>query len=83
MSIPFTNLGLRVGEAIRGVTWKGMVEKIREKLVVWKGKHLSFNGRITLLKSTITTVPLYLSMFKLPSKVRNDIKRIQKEFIWA
>jgi len=60
-----------------------MIQSIRKRLSKWKGRYLSFVGRLTLIKSIITVVSLlYLSLFKLYSKVRNDIKKIRKEFLW-
>jgi len=54
-----------------------MILKVRKILSKWKGRHLSFAGRITLLESVIIAVPLlYLSMFKMPSKVKSELTKI-------
>jgi len=48
------------------VFWNDMISKTKSKLSSWKGKQLSFAGRVTLIKSFISVVPLYyLSLFKM------------------
>ncbi|GKV52698.1 hypothetical protein SLEP1_g59269 [Rubroshorea leprosula] len=64
--LPFTYLGLPIGgNPHRHSFWKLVVAKFRSKLASWKGKLLSFGGRITLLMSVLSALPLfYFSVFK-------------------
>lgn len=74
MGIPFLYLGMSIGANPKRVsTWKPVVDKIRRKrLSSWKQKRLSIGGRICLIKSILTAIPLYyLSFFRAPKKVRN------------
>ena len=41
-------------------------------------------GRLTLLKSTLSSLPTYyLSLFTIPSHVANKLKKIQRDFLWG
>ena len=60
MGIPFTYLGLEVGGNPRKKKlWEPVLNKLKSRLSVWKGRFLSMAGRICLIKSVITAIPLY------------------------
>ena len=41
-------------------------------------------GRICLIKSVRSSIPLfYMSLFKIPSAVANEIVRLQRDFLWG
>jgi len=84
MRIPFQYLGVEVGGNPRKKQfWEPVVRKIEARLCSWKGRFLSMAGRICLLKSVFTTIPLfYLSIFKAPIVVCNKISSIQRKFLW-
>ncbi|KAJ9540046.1 hypothetical protein OSB04_026552 [Centaurea solstitialis] len=64
--------------------WKPILDKINSKLSTWKEKNLSFGGRVTLCKLVLGSVPLYfLSLFKAPLKVVDEIEKIRRRFIWG
>ncbi|XP_028115979.1 uncharacterized protein LOC114313761 [Camellia sinensis] len=47
-------------------TWQPVVDKFKKKLALWKRKCLSFVGRLTLIKSVLSGLPVYfLSIFKM------------------
>jgi hypothetical protein len=58
------------------------LEKIeKKKLKGWQGKLLSIGGRVTLLNSTISAIPIYwMSIYKLPVHVRTVIGKLRKYF---
>jgi hypothetical protein len=63
--------------------WNELITKIENKLQVWQGKLLSLGGRLVLLNSVLSAMPLYwLSLFKLPTLVRRKIDRIRRKFLW-
>jgi len=68
MDIPFKYLGLPIGgNPSRCSLWEPVLSKIRKKLSVWKGRNLSFAGRVCLIKSVTNVVPLFLlPFFKAP-----------------
>ncbi|GLT98279.1 hypothetical protein SLE2022_157910 [Rubroshorea leprosula] len=84
-SLPFTYLGLPVGGNPHRISfWKPMIEKFRSKLASWKGRLLSSGGRLTLLKSVLSALPLfYFSLFKVPKGILNELVKIQKNFLWG
>ncbi|CAL5365331.1 unnamed protein product [Camellia sinensis] len=84
-SLPFSYLGLPLGANPRKKsTWKPVVEKFKKKLASWKRRFLSFAGRLTLIKSGLSNLPVYfLSIFKLPIGVAKTIDRIQSNFLWG
>ena len=46
--------------------------------------YLSKGGRITLIKSTLSSLPTYfLSLFPIQSSVANRIEKIQRDFLWG
>jgi len=64
--------------------WQLMVEKFRSRLTSWKGKLISIAGRVCLIKSLISALPLYyLSFFKMPRNVIKELVRIQINFLWG
>ena len=85
MRMPFKYFGLEVRGNPRKVHfWEPVVNKVRARLSTWKGRCLSMAGRICLLKSVFTSIPIfYLSFFKAPVSVCNRIMSIQRSFLWA
>lgn len=70
-SLPSTYLGLPLCIGSPGFSqWESIIHKFSKRLASWKGKYLSFAGRITLLRAIFSALPVYfLSAFKCPSKV--------------
>jgi hypothetical protein len=59
-SIPFRFLGISMGaNPRRKVTWKPIVEFTRKCLSRWKSHNLSIGGRITLINSILSSLPLF------------------------
>jgi hypothetical protein len=45
---------------------------------------LSKEGRLTLIKSTLSNIPTYLlSLFPIPSSLANRLERLQRNFLWG
>nr|ABN08675.1 RNA-directed DNA polymerase (Reverse transcriptase) [Medicago truncatula] len=76
--IPFVYLGLPIGGDDRKLNfWKLVVDKITAKLLSWNNKFLSFGGRLVLLKSVMSSLPVYfLSFFKAPTGIVSSIESI-------
>jgi len=83
MVTPFVYLGLPVGGCHKcDVFWNGVLERVKGKLSRWKGRCLSMAGRICLIKSVLSSVPLFfMSLFKLPSGVADKLVWIQRNFL--
>lgn len=61
-----------------------MAKKLERKLASWKGKLLSIGGRLTLIKSSLQSLPIYyMTLFQLPKGVADEMVKIQRRFLWA
>ncbi|MCI34786.1 RNA-directed DNA polymerase (Reverse transcriptase), partial [Trifolium medium] len=67
--LPFLYLGLSIrGDSRRLGFWEPLLARLKNRLSGWKSRFLSFGGRLVLLKSVLTSQPVYaLSFFKAPS----------------
>nr|KYP57258.1 Putative ribonuclease H protein At1g65750 family [Cajanus cajan] len=85
LSFPFTYLGIPIGANPRKKdTWRPIVIKIQKKLSSWKCKVLSMAGRVCLLNSVLTSLPLlFLSFFRIPPSVSKEIVSLQRNFLWG
>ena len=60
------------------------MEKIEWKLAGWKKLYLLKGGRLTLLKSTLSSLTTYfLSLINIPTHVANKIEKLQRDFLWG
>ena len=51
------------------------------RLANWKMRHLSFGVSLTLIKSVLSSLPLYyLSIFKMPEGLVKEMEKIQSNF---
>jgi hypothetical protein len=84
-TIPFKFFGIPVGaNPRRRATWKPIVEIMEKRLSTWSSCHLSYGGRITLINSVLTSLPLYFfSFFKAPRCIIQQLVRIQRNFLWG
>lgn len=83
--IPFKFLGLPTGaNPRRAATWSPVIELIRSWLAGWKGKNLSLGGRIVLVNSILSSLPLYFfSFYRVPKIVLRQLVRLQRSFLWS
>ncbi|RVW97689.1 Transposon TX1 uncharacterized 149 kDa protein [Vitis vinifera] len=59
-SLPSQYLGLPLGAPNRASSmWDGVEERVRRRLALWKRQYISKGGRITLIKSTMASIPIY------------------------
>ena len=64
--------------------WNPILERMEKKLLGWKRLYLSKGGRLTLLKSTLSSLPTYyLSLFTILKAVATRLERIQRNFLWG
>lgn len=58
--IPFSYLGMPVGGNSRVSTWVPLIDKFNKKLSMWKARSFSMGGRLTLIKSLLGDLGIYL-----------------------
>jgi len=92
--VPFVYLGIYIGGNPRRLTfWQPVVHSIKYRLSGWKSRFLSYEGHLTLLKSVLTSLPVYvLSFFKVASCIISSLNlcliffwvgvRITKKIPW-
>ncbi|GJZ96546.1 RNA-directed DNA polymerase, eukaryota, partial [Tanacetum coccineum] len=81
-STPFSYLGVKVGMSpSRRKAWDEIIGKVSNRLSKWKIKTLSVGGRLTLIKSVLTSLPLYhMSLYKAPLGVLRDLESLRRKF---
>lgn len=68
---------------LRNSDWNTLLERIEKKLSSWKGKHLSAGGRLVLINSVLSSLPLYmLSFFEVPRMVLEKLEYLRSRFFW-
>ncbi|GKC91022.1 RNA-directed DNA polymerase, eukaryota [Tanacetum coccineum] len=82
LSRPFNYLGVKVGGCnSRSSSWDEVIAKISSRLSKWKLKTLSIGGRLTLIKSVLSSMPLYhMSIYKVPLGVLNKLESLRRNF---
>ncbi|KAL6350636.1 hypothetical protein AAG906_025566 [Vitis piasezkii] len=78
-SLPSQYLGLPLGVPNRASSmWDGVEERVRRRLALWKRQDIS-KGRITLIKSTLASMPIYqMYIFHMPKSVVKRVEKTQK-----
>lgn len=59
-TLPLTYLGAPLHwKKLSTYEWQPLISKIENRLQTWKGSLLSLEGRVTLLNSVLSAIPLY------------------------
>jgi hypothetical protein len=70
-SYPFRYLGIPLHyKKLNNKDWEHIEERIEKRLSSWKGKYLSVGGRLVLINSVLSSLPMFmLSFFEVPKGV--------------
>ena len=61
-----------------------IINKCERTLAKWKQRKISFGGRVTLIQSVLTSIPIYLFyFFRVPKLVEDKLVRLQRRFLWG
>jgi len=75
---PLTYLGIPLHyKRISNKDWKIIEDRFERKLSTWKGKLLSYGGRLTLINSVLSNLSVYMLFFSLKS-----LKKLSKNLIF-
>eukprot|EP00268_Persea_americana_P028345 TRINITY_DN27528_c0_g4_i1.p1 TRINITY_DN27528_c0_g4~~TRINITY_DN27528_c0_g4_i1.p1 ORF type:complete len:130 (-),score=22.39 TRINITY_DN27528_c0_g4_i1:76-465(-) len=70
-------------QRIKKHLWDLVVDWHEKKLSSWKGRYLSLGGLVILIKSNLSSIPIYiLSYFRYPKSVVLRIEKLQRDFLW-
>ena len=57
---------------------------MHKRLALWKRNYISKGGRITLIKSTLASLPLYqMSFVRMSVAVAKRLEKLQRCFLWG
>jgi hypothetical protein len=83
-SFPGKYLGLPLHTPkLRRIDVQPLIDKIGARLPGWKGKFLSSAGRETLVKSVLSSQPIYhLTIFPTQKWLIKQIDKLRRSFLW-
>ena len=57
---------------------------MEQRPVRWKRLYLSKGGKVTLVKSILSSLPTYfLSILSILGKIANRMEKLQRDFLWS
>eukprot|EP00253_Pinus_taeda_P031705 PITA_31705 len=80
----FTYLGMPVSMGpLKADTWNEILDKIQRKIQQWGSIWLNPAGRLVLLKSGLTSLPIYrFSLHQAPMTFHQKMERALRHFLW-
>lgn len=83
-SMPLKYLGLPVSDTrVSNKMWKIMTEKIEKRCACWQGRLLNIAGRVTLVQSCLTNIPIYMmSFYPLPAGIKKKVDFYRARLVW-
>ncbi|XP_058725636.1 uncharacterized protein LOC131596919 [Vicia villosa] len=84
-SSSFVFLGISVGINLRRCdVGRPLVSKLRRRIGSWQNKQLSIGGKVVLLNSILSSIPIFFfSFYKAPKSIIKEIIAIQRSFLWG
>ena len=64
------------------IVWDGAEERFHRRLAVWKSQYISKGGRLTLIRSTLSSLPLYLLFGENPKGLPLGVGYLRGKSIW-
>ncbi|KAL5546826.1 hypothetical protein UlMin_006513 [Ulmus minor] len=82
-SWPMKYLGIPLGGNPNSVElWNPVVEKVGKGLDGWKKTFLYNGGRLTLIQSVLSSLPIYfMSLFKMSKVVTGTLEKMMRQFL--
>jgi hypothetical protein len=81
---PFRYLGIPMHHRqLLNSEWKKVEECFEQKLSCWKAKYLSYGGKLVLLNSVLSSLPMFMmSFFEIPKGVIKNLDHYRSRFFW-
>jgi hypothetical protein len=81
---PIKYLGIPIHyRTLRIANWRMVEEHFEKRLSSWKSKHLSIGGRLKLINSVLSSLPMYMmSFFAIPKEVLKKLDYFRSRFYW-
>ena len=81
---PFMYLGIPLSDRhLPKTAYLDLLTKLNKRLAGWEARFLSIAGRLVLLNSILSSLPIYyMSVLKLPQWVLSEIDKIRRRFLW-
>jgi hypothetical protein len=82
--VPFRYLGIPMStRKLSNKDWAAVEERFQKKLASWKGKVLSSGGRLVLINSVLSSLPMFMmSFFRIPKGVLSRLNYYRSRFYW-
>ena len=83
--LPFTYLGAPISKGRKKThLFNPIIDRIKDKLAGWNLKTISQGGRLTLIKSVLCAMPIYiLQVVNPPISVWQKIESMCAHFFWG
>ena len=83
-SFPFKYLGIPMSQhKIANKDWEQLETRFQKKLSSWKSKLLSTGGRLVLINSILSSLPIFmLSFFRIPRGILKKLDYYRSIFFW-
>ncbi|KAK3219362.1 hypothetical protein Dsin_013332 [Dipteronia sinensis] len=84
-TLPISYLGLPLGGRPSSKSFLSkLIQRVEIRLASWKKKFLHKGGRLILIKTVMSSIPIYyMSVFKMPVWVSQKLERLQRNFFWG
>lgn len=84
-TLPICYLGMPLTtKSLTSHDYEPLIDKIRNRMLCWSNKILSFDGRLQMIKSVISsTINFWSSAFILPVKCLDTIESMCSAFLWS
>jgi hypothetical protein len=81
---PFRYLGIPMHHRqLLNSEWSKVEERFQQNLSCWKAKYLSYEGRLVLLNSALSSLPMFMmSFFEIPKGVLKNLDHFRSIFFW-
>ena len=80
----FKYLGIPIFKTtLKASSWLLLINKIKNRINTWGATWLNPIGKVILIKSVLSTIPIYQSSILLaPKGILNKIESLLKKFLW-